>query len=329
MKKINYITVLICFFIFFGRENVIGQNNLIQLENIKKIDSIEEYLLKDFCHSNIIYNKSYKKKYLLKDLLIFDLLNNIFNNNMQMSKLMSLTKKVKLTKVENKNGLVNNLQIIINGNYLNANIALSFIDSSIINIICSISFTSNGICSKENFKILDFYYLKNLVAKNIKFPIQIRDIDIVAKKFDTSILKSISNNYPLINFNLPSSKNPDWLNTFFLNQYSNNSKNYYSNEYGDTSIIKLIKENKSDVLKSLIYSPNYFYSINAMEAIVYLGSINKIIIDDNLKNMIILIRKNTFQVTIQHTEDSFITVKGYNEIANSDEAIIRKIRNSL
>jgi hypothetical protein len=328
MKKILLFTILLS--ALSGQ--VKAQNNLIRLENLRRIDSVEKSLKTNFCHSDIIYKDNFNKKYLKNDLAIFEFLNKVFKDDIRINQLEVLQKKIKNTRVgklEKKNGLINNLKLILNGNYLRADISLDFIDSIILNRSCLISFTTNGICNKENFKVLDFRYLKDIVTPNIGFTINIRDIDVVSEKVEIQNIESMAKKYSDYNFNVPSIGNPDWLNQFLLNQYIGETKNYYSLENANKNFVKLVKENRTDVVKSLLYSPNYFYSINAMESLMYLNSINKITIDDRMKIQINKIKESDYLLTIQKSGDSFGTVKGYKALGTSEEGVIKKLQKSF
>jgi len=153
----------------------------------------------------------------------------------------------------------------------------------------------------------------------------------VATDFNESNLRLALQNYPDYKFG-PCSKdfeNEEWINRICYNQYNSDSSCCYSYIKANKDYIDLINNMKINIINDLLYSPNYIYSINAMEAIIYLNSINKITIDDAMKTRMESIKKAKYVITIQKSSDLYSTVNGYNELNTSDENVIKKYRNSL
>jgi hypothetical protein len=332
MRKAGQRLLLSMVLFFLVITKVTAQNNVIVEENIRRIDAAEKNVKIDFCNGDILYKNNFNKLYLKNDLSSLSFINDIFTNDKPINKLLLYKKKIKGVKisiVEKSSGILNNIQIYIGGTYIYASVSFDFIDSIIINKECKLSFVTNGICKNDQSRTLDFNFLKKNVARNIDFLIKIRDRDVISKKNEIDNVNFISKNYPNYSFNLPILNNKSWFNDFLRDQFISSEYNYYSREKADLNFIKLIMEDSIDLIKSLLYSPNYFYAVNAMETIIYLNSINRIVIDDKMKEKIEAIKNSPYKITIQHTPDYFGTVNGYGEIKMTDKAVIQKVKKSL
>lgn len=148
----------------------------------------------------------------------------------------------------------------------------------------------------------------------------------------------ILTNWPLVGaaskyknyiFNVPCGENEAAVNKIIMNQYNNDSSGYYSYLKANDAFVLLIKIGKIDIIKSLIYSPNYFYSVNAMEALIYLSAVNKIPIDKALKRKIEEVRGRTYEIIVKKGDDVFSHVNGYSDINMAENKIIAKNQNAL
>ena len=61
--------------------------------------------------------------------------------------------------------------------------------------------------------------------------------------------------------------------------------------------MKLIINDQTILIKDLLFSPNNFYAINAMEALIFPSSEMKIIIDDKSQKRIDSLKQNDFHIT--------------------------------
>ena len=300
--------------------------------NLKYIDSVEQEMKIHLCNDKIYYPAKYNKKGIKSDKEIIYFLNKIFKEEFTPSTFeneLSKLKRTRKSKEEKINGLLKANHLILNGNYLRVEGRIEFIDNVIHRIFFTLSTKTNGRCGESNFRVLDFKLLKECFLRDIDFNIFYKNTVIELAKFYPDKIAAAAKNYTDYSFNTPEINKSGAINDILLNQYNSDSSCCYSFLKANKDFVKLIEDNRIDIIKSLLFSPNYFYSLNAMEAVIYLNSINKIAIDNKMKEKIDAIKNATFQVTIQRSEDSFMTVKGYKEINTTDEAVITKIKNSL
>ena len=238
-------------------------------------------------------------------------------------------KSIRISKEQKVNGLIKVVHLILNGNYLRVEAKLELIDSNTFRKSCVLSTSTNGRCGHAKFRIFDFKLLKECLIPDMTFKISFRNNLIESGKFIKRSLILSSKNHSDYKFNIPVADRLDFVDRIFLNQYNSDSSCCYSYLQAHRDFVTLVKSDNTDVIKNLLYSPNYFYSIQAMEAILYLNSINKIVIDDSMKERMRFIKQSDCPLTIQKTEDLFMTVGGYKEIKTTDEAVIKKYQKSL
>jgi hypothetical protein len=303
-----------------------------QDDNLKYIDSVEKEIKIHLCNDKIAYPIKYNKKGIKSDKEIIYFLNKMFKEDftpIAFDNELSKLKKSRKSNEEKVNGLLRVNHLILNGNYLRVEARIEFIDNVIHRKYFTLSTTTNGRCGESNFRVLDFKLLKEYFLRDIDFNIFYKNTLIESTKFSVNKIEVAAKKYTDYSFNIPEINKSDIISNILLNQYNSDSSCCYSFLKANKIFVKLIKEDKVDIIRSLLFSPNYFYSINAMEVIMYLNSINKITIDDKMKEKINAIKNGTYQLTIQRSEDSFMTVKGYKEIKTTDEAVIMKIKNSI
>lgn len=304
----------------------------VYIANNKYIDSVEQDLKMHFCNGTLMYPDKYKKKEVGKDVSIITFLNKIYQEDFTEAKLSTELKELanaRVSKSERNNGLIKIIQLIINGNYIRCEVTLEFIDGNCFRKFYVFNTTTSGRCDRYGTRVLDFKLLKNLFLSKMNFLIGFKDNSAVVSKVVEKEIELSSKKFPDYTFSIPKSSNENWVNEIYYNQYNSDSSCCYSYLKGHKSFIALLKTESTDIIKNLLYSPNYFYSIHAMEALIYLASINKVVIDDTLKKKITSIKQANYQIKIQKADDVFMTVDGYREINTSDEAVIKKYRNSL
>jgi len=288
-----------------------------------------------YCNGILRYPENYEKKKITESIEAIRLLNWIFLENITQSNLNKKiieTKNIKVFKEEKSNGIIKVIRFKINDNYVRIELTIETIDSFIFRKALSLTTTTFGRCGESSFRVLDFKLLRDFLLNEVHFIIQVKDNNsIVATDFNESNLRLALQNYPDYKFG-PCSKdfeNEEWINRICYNQYNSDSSCCYSYIKANKDYIDLINNMKINIINDLLYSPNYIYSINAMEAIIYLNSINKITIDDAMKTRMESIKKAKYVITIQKSSDLYSTVNGYNELNTSDENVIKKYRNSL
>lgn len=301
--------------------------------NYRYVDSVEQSVKHYMCKDLLTYPDKYEKKKIKNDMRIVGVLNNIFQRDFSVSRLdMELGKvqKPKVSRNETMNGLIRVISIIANGSYVRAELKLECIDDFIIRKKCLLFSTSNGKCSELGYRTLDFNLLKKHFIKELDFLIKISDnTHLVATDFNGDNVKIASDKHREFKFNFPGSSNEEWVNKILYNQYNSDSSCCYSFSKADRDFVDLIKNGKIEVIRDLLYSPNYFYSVQAMEALIYLASMNKIVIDDSMRKRMEIVKQSDYAIRAQKTDDLFATVSGYKALSVTDMQVIQKYQSSL
>lgn len=309
---------------------VIKAQSSVYDQNKNYLDSVEFSQKLNFCNKVISYPDRYSKKEVNIDASVIYLLNDISQDSYTETALnisVKRQKKIRISKVEKYNGLIKVIEVIINGRNLRAEATIESINGFIYRKFFSLSTNTNGRCGSSAFRILDFKLLRNFYLGKIDFLINYSYNTLTWVNLNINQLEVSEKKYVDYKFNIPKAQDKDnWLQVIFSNQYNSDSSCCYSYIKGNKTFIELIKAERIDLIKDMLYSPNYFYAVNAMEAIIYLSSINKITLDEPMRKKIESIKKGTYPITIRKTEDLFTTVNGYNEINTSDNAVIKKYR---
>lgn len=295
--------------------------------NLKYVDSVTEDLQKNFCNkiftypSNLRVNKAKREKYFIA--FLNQIINKDFTDKEFELYLLKL-KKANVYKVIKQNGLIKNYEIVLYGKYIRVELNLDFIDGLVYRKRCLLNTTSKARCGESGIRFVDFKLFKEAFLKDIDFPIFLFENALAGEVFDLHGIQRASLKNTNYRFSIPVLGDTGSLSEIMIKQYKISEACCYSYTKPPADFINLIKNQQIDVIENLIFSPNYFYSINAMEAFIYLNSINKVNIDDIVAARIKKIKEEVFEINIQKTNDLFSLVRGYKGIGISDDEVIRK-----
>jgi hypothetical protein len=306
-----------------------AQLEAIRFENVRYMDSSELQVKEIYCNGLLLYPDKRSEKKMKSDKVMVDFLNKVYNPEIRLSELNALLggfKKATVSKDERQNGLLTFSKYIIKGNYLRLELNISHIEDVIVRKHFFLTTLSSGRCDVSSMKILDYSLLKELIT-GIEFKVGIWDHRYLYNEtycFDE--LNVLSSRYPGYRFNIPDILNKDLVNRAFCNQYNNDSSRCYSYQTPDKYFASFVKNGQLDVIEMLLYSPNYFYSVNAMEALIYLQSIGKANIDSKMNERIKSLKESKYKITIRKTSDFYSTVEGYSSIGVTDAMVIQKYK---
>jgi hypothetical protein len=301
-------------------------------KNLQYLDSVESTMRTFMCNGILEYPDKHTMKKLSDDLAVIKVLNNILDADFNEAKLAEIksVKKVRIINDEKKNGLIKINKLIIIGNYLRAELTIEGIDDYVFRKKCLLTTTTAGRCDPSGWKVLDFKLLKEKVIKEMNFPVKIFDNRYVkADDFSAQNIQMVSHSYPDYKFNTPEPGSKDWIDKVFYKQYNSDSTGYYSYVQAPKDFVALIQNDRLDIIKSLLFSPNYFYAVNATEALIYLSSVNKVVLDDALKLKMTSVKQQKMAITVQRTYDSFATYKDYETMGLTEGRIVAKYQNTL
>lgn len=335
MKLFNIIFAMVALSVP-GIEKGYAQQSFYSVANAMYLDSVERVIKNYICNDSLVYPAGYKKKLLEKETPVIEVLNSFFDSTFEADQVSEKLKKIRYAKVrfaevsktETDIGLLKVIHIIINGPYLHADVKLDCIGNIVIRKSILLSSQTIGRCGLRGNQITDFKLFKTFVIPKLQFLISVRDYsDIITTNFLQKNLVKAAEVYKDYRFNLPSdkAKKDDWINNILYNQYNSDSACCYSYLRAPGDFVALIKNGQLALISDLLYSPNYIYAVNAMEAMIYLTNENKLIINDSIRTKMELLKLERSAITVQ-ASDVFTTVKGYKELKISNEQVIQKYR---
>lgn len=249
---------------------------------------------------------------------------------LQFDNILNGIKNARVTKSETLNGLIKIMKIVINGNYLRIKLTLESIGDIFFRKKKTLGTATKGRCSPSAQRVLDFKLLKNEFIKRLNFSIRSSDKEyLVADTFLENKIKIAAASHDKFIFITSTDSNEDSYNRILRNQFNSDSSCRYNYSTANSYFVMLITSEKFSLIKNLLYSPNYFYSINAMEALLYLSTINKIMITDLMRQKMDSLKAGEFKISIRKAPDVFVTVNGYKELNTTDEEVVKKYHNSI
>jgi len=307
-----------------------AQNN-VQEYNRHIADSAETWD-KGFCDDSLLhYPASYDKKKLENDASLLVWLDRLLDTStisikkvrQQMSGVRSFRQDLKSFSL----GLINVTEISLAGNYLRMEVSIGHIGDTIFRKGLVLTISKHVRCGKYGNYVLDYQLLKDFVIPRTSFPFRIRDHELIlfGQLLKGSIVAA-AQRYPDYNFNLSAfgHRPQEPLDQFLQNQYIVDSGCNYHYDIPDKNFLQLISDSRTDVIVSLLFSPNYYYSVNAMESLLYLQQQKRYNIDQVVKKRIDVIRNDTVSRLVTRSSDVVIYRDGYRSLQTTDEQAIRK-----
>ncbi len=331
MKLFNIIFALVALSVP-GIEKGYAQQSFYSVANARYLDSVEQVVKNGLCNDSLLYPAGYKKSLLKKDLPVIEVLNSFFDSTFEaagVNKELNKIRHAKVSKTETEIGLIKVIHIIIDGPYWDAYVTLDCIGNSVIRKNILLSSNTISRCGLHGNRITDFKLFKTFVIPKLQFLIRVRDYsDIIATGFLQNNLAKAAEIYKDYRFNIPSdkAKKDDWINNILYNQYNSDSACCYTYYRPPQEFIALIKNGQLALITDLLYSPNYLYGVNAMEAMIYLANENKLVINDSMRTKMELLKQEKSLLTVQRTSDAYGIYQGYNQLKTTNQQVIDKYR---
>lgn len=331
--KINIKIFLLGFSIYFYVPNSNAQLNEYSDLNNQLINLYLAGPIKgNVCQNLLKFPEKYNKRKVKFDSRFIPFINLINSNKLtRIGDIHFFVRKIGKSALiidQEKNGIINSEQILLKGKYLRVNIYVSYIDSVLIRSKSMISTSSHGICGDYS-TLLDYNYIKNFFISYFAFRLTPGFDFLTADTIYSENLKLLAERQNEYQFNIPGSNTEKWINDIFEKQYQSDSSEVYKYHSPPESFQKLIREGKLKEIKSLLFSPNYIISVNAMEAILYLAHIKKVELTPEIVNKINQIKEAPFIILQLGAPDVFYKRRGYKELNMTDEMIIRKYSLSM
>jgi hypothetical protein len=312
--------------------NGFAQSNDYYSENVRRIDAYTNGPINVYgCEGGMTFPAKYKASKVRSDLHMMSFVNSLFNNKTikpDIEKRISKARKKEIPIGKSVNGLIESDDITILGKYLWVNVKFDFIDNVLVRSKVTLRKTTHGKCGSHTH-LLDFKVIRDFYIKDAKMLFGVGYDEMSSDTIYSGNLASLAEKRNGYKFNIPGSSVECWINEIFIKQYQTDSAGAYNYSKPPKDFIKLIKENKIAEVKDLLFSPNYVTSVNAMEALLYLSSVNKVQLTTELNDRITQIKKESFIIMQQGAPDVFYKREGYKELQTTDEKVIKKYSSSM
>jgi hypothetical protein len=295
-----------------GRERII-QNNMASLDSVAD-------RLRYICDS-IRYPSGYHSAALKADRTIIAFLNTYFQSDITVETLHSAEKQLHVQRISEQSiagGLLSFTTLIIQGHYLEARLKFAQVDGVILHKTVAISTQNSGVWCSSGFRALDLQLLKQHFLKDIGFPIRVIDASFLsAKDLLPASIATVAKQHSEYRFDIPpAGKEDESLRRLFINQYIEDSSCLYRLGLPDSWMVGLIRQGRTDLIRQFLWSPNYYYAVDAMEALEYLTVIGKVTPDEAMQARFAFLKQADTPIRVQHypATDVVGTANGYKQL---------------
>jgi len=309
-----------------------AQTPEMQQMNKTYLDSAEAVIRDVFCKGQVQYASHYSKRFIRRALAMVQVMNDISTDDFRLENLDRILHKLRTharKEIETPQGEVKALVIHASTDNFPVKIRLKVIDGLIVGKDYYIDQKARCNCGGVPQSMQDFPLMKRLLAEHAVFPVKIMDRNdhLYFRKLVYPNLTLLANSRREYRFVYDLKDEDKWTNRLLEEQYIYD-RLIYNPERPDEGFAKLISKGKDRLIMHLLYSPNYFYAVNAMESLIYLESIGRVTIDDSLKARIKAIKEANYPI-LSAVTDVIYTREGYKNAYMNDSRVIEKYARSL
>lgn len=299
-----------------------AQSADMQRKNLAYVDSVRQVVEKYMCQVPQ-YPDHYDSAQILEaESLIKDL--NLLTADGVTERLVHLAFNPKrYTKIQldtASNGLSRIVSIHIYQEYDYTELQLMYVDSFLISMRISLTTIPRLSCYHDNGGFSDFHLLNNVYARELNFPLWLVDMKkLVLRLTKRNNLQKIVVRFPAVNLfaNYLVDSGNTFAGRFISNMYNPDSNCCYSFERPEKHLVRLIQEGRYDLIRDIVFGPNYLYAINAMEALLYLQSKGKVTIDERTNQHINELKNAIYPVSLENLGDVVTRPPGNEAIKKS------------
>jgi len=310
-----------------------AQSNGHFAENVKRIESYVGGPVKtNICDGKISFPAKYEKQKVEEDSFIASFIQNAVNCTGTEHKIDQLLTKISKSKKwikEFTNGQIKIKEIVLKGNYLRVPILLEFVDKVIVRMKVTLQTSTHAKCGDYENNMIDFKLIKDYYLLHLPLLFTIEYDEMVGDSIYIANLHSLAKKREDIRFNIPGSHSEKWVNDIFRKQYQADSLSAYNSTSAPSDFVNLISQQKWSEIEDLLFSPNYLVSVNAMEAMIYLASVNKIVLTKEVQEKMNKIKTGPSKFRSRSGHDVYYTMNGYKDLQTTDNHVIKKYASSL
>lgn len=332
MKIIPYVVTI--FFCLMLLRTSFAQGNVYYTKNKVLIRQYLEGAVNDkMCEGVIDFPTKYTNRKIRSDAFVSKFINNV--NNDQLSGLdlqMFLAASGKRRAIvvnESSDGLINTKEILLKGGYVRAKVILGFVNDIVVRRKVTVTTRGYAKCGVYDNRLMDFKYIMDHFIVDLRLLFNV-DYDFISSdsifQKNLQYLDSLFDDYQ---FDTILEYQENWVAEILGRQFQSDSIDAYNFNDAPECFVKLIKEDKIEVIESLAFSPSYITSVNAMESLIFLSSVGKIQLSQALFARMKKIKDGSFKILQRGAPDVIYEREGYRELGMTDEKVIQKYKGSL
>lgn len=270
---------------------------------------------------NIIYPSSYKRRFEKWDRKFVREIEVMMDHTFEYLKQAKLNKFLK-NEIIHYNGIIK----IARRLYSIGNLKVKYLVESIGGYVTrkQLKIETRTSIRCDGFRTIDFNYLDLLDLDTLNITWSANQFEIEKDSIYLENINQLTGLYPDFQFRLPFDDSTGITTSAWINQYRASEACCYEISKPPKEFKVLTSETNIEVLKALLFSPNYFYSLNAMEALVYLNLLRKVELTDSETAKINEIKNKDHFIINQVSSDVFARLGSYKELNMTDEKIIEK-----
>jgi len=288
MKLFIALSLIYCFCL----TSIYGQSQINEY-NKKLLDSAKKELRKacEFYKST----KQPTNKQIKADKRVIKFFNNFYNNDLSLDSI-----KLKLNpffnykwdfETANLGGCIQYYTQIPSEGNLRAFISITTFDNEIVYKSLSFETNTKNTCLFNK----DIDYIDKFVIPRASFPIEF--CIYCMETISDTIYSEKFNRLKTSNYKILPEKSSNYLQraTWYRNSI-------YKMDYVEATIKYIVNNNEIDTLYKLLYSPNHILAINAMEALIFLESENKIVLTADVQHKMQEIKNSEILISWQYSD---------------------------
>lgn len=316
-----------------------GQQSRFAVRNARYMDSVRQLFDSLICKEGLDYPKEYGKNEIKEIESVIHVVNFFLNHDLSEDRIDSVTSGLQLDNIHVrksrvKNGLLHEIKLEVKTRLLYSELTFEFAGNFLVSRNFTLRPDMNVRCGKDGFRYVDLKLVDTLYARQIDYPITLMYWhDILLKKTDRNNLVRAAHAYPDYRFGLDrfgaASGKDEWIAGFLRNQFDPDSVCYYSHELADKHFVELIRTGNFTLIRDLLFSPNYGYAINAMEAMIYLSQTGQVTLANSELACIEALKKDDSRI-VEERSDVEYNIDGYKALDKvSTDDIVRKYKYAI
>jgi hypothetical protein len=260
----------------------------IRQQNIVYLDSVEGMIRRTWCDGILIFKDDHSKLLIKQAKRYIQALNEISSDDFEIGDLDKTLKRfgTKVWVESDTDGHVN-IQVLgtVFQNF-SVRVKLEYIENIIVGKRFSVYQQAHCTCGNSYQGQVDLPLIRRAVAEVATWPITIMDYihEVYWRKLMYENLALLAGRDSLHKYVYNIRGEESWINKLLDEQFLNDVPLVYDQNDAPWRWPELLMAGKTDLLKKLLYSPSYYFAVNAMEALEYADSLHKVTLSSEIRD---------------------------------------------